>query len=334
MQTRRGVQMAVKDQVLSYLEQHKGSFVSGPALASQLGVSRNTVWKAIKALEAQGYAIEGVTNKGYRLATECSILSAASIERYLDNDGIHVEFHQSITSTNDRAKELATAGAPQGTLVVADCQTAGRGRQGRVFYSPAGSGIYFSLILRPRFALSDVTYITSYAAMCAARAMEEIFGVEVAIKWVNDIFVAGHKCCGILTEAAVLPETGGVDYAVVGIGINVAVPKGGFPEQFKEVAQALTPHGADAQDARARLVARIASLMMSDVESIPSRPHLEAYRAHSLLDGRRVRVYRGSASFEALVIGINDDFTLQVRHDDGHEEALSSGEVHIPSSQL
>lgn len=326
--------MAVKDQVLSYLESHKGSFVSGASLAEQLGVSRNSVWKAIKSLEAQGYTIEGITNKGYRLADDCSILSAASIERFLTNPEVQVEFHESIDSTNNRAKKLAAAGAAQGTLVVADCQTAGRGRQGRPFYSPAGTGVYFTLVLRPGFPLADVTYITSYAAVCTATAMEEIFGVEVQIKWVNDIFVAGHKCCGILTEAAVLPETGGVDYAVVGIGINVAEPQGGFPDEFKGVAHALCPHGTDDSDARARLVARIADLLMSDVDAIPSCPHLEAYRSHSLLDGRCVTVHMGSGSFVATVIGVNDDFTLEVELEDGTRKALSSGEVHIPSSQL
>lgn len=326
--------MAVKDQVLSYLESHKGSFVSGAALAKELGVTRNSIWKAIKSLEAQGYAIEGVTNKGYRLADDCSILSAASIERFLTSPEVHVEFHETIDSTNNRAKALAASGAPQGTLVVADCQTAGRGRQGRPFYSPAGTGVYFTLVLRPSFALGDVSYITSYAAVCTATAMEEIFGVEVQIKWVNDVFVGGHKCCGILTEAAVLPETGGVDYAVIGIGINVAQPQGGFPDEFKGVAQALCPHGTQDGDARARLVARIADLLMVDVDAIPSRPHLESYRAHSLLDGRTVSVYMGTESFTATVIGVNDDFTLEVELEDGSRKALASGEVHIPSSQL
>ncbi len=326
--------MSTKDQVLARLEANKGSFISGAALAAQLNVSRNSVWKAIKALEADGYPIEGITKKGYRLAGDCSILSAASIEHFLANPDIHVEFHATTDSTNNRAKELAEQGCPQGTLVVADCQTAGRGRQGRLFYSPAGTGVYFTLVLRPGFALGDVTYITSYAAVCTATAMEEIFGAEVQIKWVNDVFVAGHKCCGILTEAAVLPETGGVDYAVVGIGINVAEPQGGFPDEFKGVAQALCPHGAQDGDARARLVARIADLLMADVDAIPSCPHLESYRAHSLLDGRTVTVYMGAESFTATVIGINDDFTLEVELEDGTRKALASGEVHIPSSQL
>ena len=326
--------MTVKDQVLALLESHKGSFVSGNAIATQLGVSRNAVWKAIKSLEASGYAIEGVTNKGYRLAGDCSILSAASIERFLTNPAVSVEFHSSIDSTNNRAKALAAAGCPQGTLVVADCQTAGRGRQGRPFYSPAGTGVYFSLVLRPSFPLADVTFITSYAAVCTARAMEEIFDVDVQIKWVNDIFVAGHKCCGILTEAAVLPETGGVDYAVVGIGINVSEPDGGFPDEFSDVAHALCPHGPDDGDARARLVARITDLLMADVDAIPTCPHLATYRKHSLLDGRTVTVFEGQASYTATVIGVNDDFTLEVELANGTRKALSSGEVHIPSSQL
>lgn len=326
--------MTVKTQVLAHLESNRGTFTSGASIARALGVSRNSVWKAIRALESEGYVIEGVTNKGYRLAEDCDVLSAASIQKHLSNSCIELEFHKSIDSTNNRAKALATQGCPSGTLVVADEQTAGRGRQGRPFYSPAGTGVYFSLVIRPEFSANDMSYITSFAATCCVQAMEELFDANVQIKWVNDIFVNGHKCCGILTEAAVLPETGGVDYVVVGIGINVTEPAEGFPPEFAQVARALQSSGTKQGDQRARLVARIAELFMEGCELIPQRPHLEAYRRHSLLDGQSVTVYAGREEFRATVLGVNDDFTLQVCLEDGTQRALSHGEVHIPSSQL
>lgn len=326
--------MAVKDEVLKTLEENKGFFISGGELAAALGVSRNAVWKAVGALGSAGYTIESVTGKGYRLASDCSILSAESIKRYLRNDALRVEFHESIDSTNNRAKAAGASGEAGGLLVVADEQTAGRGRQGRPFFSPAGTGIYFSLMMRPSWPLADMAYVTSYSAVCVARALEEVFGADAHIKWVNDVFVGGHKVCGILTEAAVLPEAGGIDYVVVGIGINVAEPKGGFPPEFAGVARALRPSQADAEDARARLVACVADYFMEDFERIPARPHLSEYRKRSLLDGCDVHVETGSESFEATVLGINDDLTLQVRLADDSERALVAGEVHIPSTQL
>ena len=326
--------MSVKEEVLACLEQEKGAFISGEALAQRLGVSRNAVWKAIKALEAQGYAIEGVTKKGYRLAQACSILSAAAVRRYAGSSVTSIEYHDSIDSTNNRAKELAAQGCPAGTLVVANQQTAGRGRQGRPFYSPSGSGVYFSVVLRPSFALADITAVTSFAAVCTAQAIEEVFVTPVQIKWVNDLFAQGRKCCGILTEASILPESGGIDYIVVGIGVNVSAPEGGFPGEVAQVAQALCEGNPDANDGRARLAAHAANLLAQGAETIPSKPHLEEYRRRSLLDGRSVTVEQGRESFRALVLGVNDDLTLQVQLEDGSQRALSHGEVHIPSSQL
>ena len=326
--------MSVKEEVLACLEQEKGAFISGEALAQRLGVSRNAVWKAIKALEAQGYAIEGVTKKGYRLAQACSILSAASVRRYAGSSVTSIEYHDSIDSTNNRAKELAAQGCPAGTLVVANQQTAGRGRQGRPFYSPSGSGVYFSLVLRPGFALTDITAVTSYAAVCTAQSIEEVFGTPVQIKWVNDLFAQGRKCCGILTEASILPESGGIDYIVVGIGVNVGTPQGGFPGEVAQVAQALCSGNPDEADGRARLAARTATLIAEGAEEIPAKPHLAEYRRRSLLDGRCVIVEEGRQSYRATVLGINDDLSLRVRLEDGSERAPNHGEVHIPSSQL
>ena len=323
-----------KDKVLAWLEQHKGQFVSGAKLAEELGVSRNSVWKAVRALQAGGYHIESVTGKGYRLDAGTSILSAASIERYLAAPGVHVHYHALIDSTNLQLKRLAEAGAPEGTLVVADQQSAGRGRQGRAFFSPSGTGLYFSLLLRPTFSLEDVALVTSYTAVAVAEAIESVFGLPVQIKWVNDIFVGGHKVCGILTEASFDAENGQLAYAVVGIGINVFTPAEGFPADVADVAHAISPQHADAEDTRARLVAAIVDNFMADYARVPERPHLAAYRERSLLDGRSVEVFEGPLSYRAKVLGVNGDLTLQVQLADGTERALVSGEVHIPSSQL
>lgn len=222
-----------KDRVLQRLEAHKGSFVSGGKLASDLGVTRNSIWKAIRALQAEGYDIESVTGRGYRLSAASTILSAASIQHYVTDHRIVVEYHDSIDSTNTRCKLLAEHGAPEGTFVVANCQTAGRGRQGRPFYSPKGAGIYFSLLLRPTFELEDVSLLTTYAACVTARAIEEIFGLQTQIKWVNDIFCNGHKVCGILTEAQFSAESHAVTYVVVGIGVNARDPKAAIPSKSR-----------------------------------------------------------------------------------------------------
>ncbi|MGI6033292.1 MAG: biotin--[acetyl-CoA-carboxylase] ligase [Coriobacteriales bacterium] len=323
-----------KEQVLSSLEKEKGAFVSGGALARELSVSRNSIWKAINALRDEGYGIENITGKGYRLRPETSVLSAASIDHYLSDPRIKVEYHDSIGSTNTRAKELAETGAPEGTLVVANEQTAGKGRQGRPFYSPSGTGVYFTLVLRPDFQLSDITLVTTLSACCIARAIDEIFDAHAQIKWVNDVFVDGHKVSGILTEASIDAERARATYLVVGIGINVFEPEEGFPDEAGRSASAICSAHGDTDDLRARLVARVIDLFIEGYDKLPAHEHLDEYRSRSLLDGRDVTVYEGNETYRAHVIGINDDFTLAVRLSNGERRDLSFGEVHIPSSQL
>ena len=323
-----------KHLVLSRLEREKGSFVSGAMLAKALHISRNSVWKAVRSLCEDGYEIESTTGRGYRLKSTSSVLSAESIERYLSVPNVHVQYHASIDSTNTRAKALAQEKAPEGTLIVAGEQTSGRGRQGRAFFSPAGTGVYFSFIVRPKFELGDVVAITSYTACCLAATFDDLLGCESRIKWVNDIFVDGRKVSGILTEATFDAESMSLTSVVVGIGVNVMQPKGGFADDSKEIAGALTDLTEDRDDLRARIVAGTLNRFMERYESLPRKPHLAEYRKRSLLVGRRVYVEEHNSSFEATVLGINDDFTLEVSLEDGKTRSLASGEVHIPSSQL
>lgn len=328
-----------KDKVLAALEAHKGDFVSGGQIAAELGCTRNAIWKAMRALQGEGHAIDSVTGKGYRLDAASSVLSAASIQHYLSSNKISVEYRRSIDSTNTLCKKLAEEGAPEGCLVVAEKQTAGRGRQGRPFSSPAGTGIYFSLLLRPRFDVAEVMHITSYAAVVVAQEIERLLGAETQIKWVNDVFVGGHKVCGILTEASLSAESGTLSHAVLGIGINVFTPQkkdadSGDDDDGQPAYHGISPLTHDSEDLRARLVAGIASTVIEGYSNIPAHSYIDEYRKRSLLDGRDVEVFQGARSYRAHVIGINDDFTLEVELEDGQRKALSCGEVHIPSSQL
>lgn len=327
------MQTNTKERILELLDEGKGSFVSGAALARVLGISRNSVSKAVSALRAEGYVIESVTNRGHRLVSSPSTFDARSIARLIDDPRITVEFHDTVSSTNTVAKQRAEEGAPEGTLIVANSQSAGRGRQGRSFSSPKDTGAYFTLILRPRFALGDVALVTSYAACCLAATIDKCTDRHAQIKWVNDVFVDGRKVSGILSEASFDAETQSVAYVVVGIGVNVIEPESGFDDETN-VAGALVGDSDDANALRCRIVADTVNRFMHDYERIPSMPHLADYRARSLLDGRHVEVHAGTETFEAQVIGIDDDFTLRVRLDSGEERNLASGEVHIPSTQL
>ncbi len=321
--------MSVRDDVLFQLEQHRDSFISGQELAQKLFVTRNAVWKAVEALREQGYAIEAVTNRGYRLQEGSSIFSAQSVRRYLGDDDswFTVEIADTVTSTNTVLKERANAGAPEGTVLIAQQQTGGRGRQGRSFASPKGTGLYTSILLRPKMKAEEALFLTTAVAVAVAETIEEVSGQKAGIKWVNDIWIGDLKVCGILTEASFDLEAGGLEYAVVGWGINLAEPEGGFPEELRGVAGAVfsDPPG---NDTRSRLSAGILRRFLYYYRTLSSRTFLQGYRDRSILIGRPVAIL-GKEEQEALVLGIDDDCRLHVRLPDGQERFLSSGEVRV-----
>ncbi|UOO38637.1 biotin--[acetyl-CoA-carboxylase] ligase [Oscillospiraceae bacterium CM] len=322
--------MELKSAVLKALEDNRGQYISGSALAARLFVSRNAVWKAVKALEEEGHQIQAVTNKGYCLLPESDILSAAAIEKHLgDRAGtFKIEVVKQTTSTNASLKEKASDGAPEGAVLASCEQTSGRGRQGRSFYSPGDTGVYFSLLLRPRLSAMDAALITAAAAVAACEAIEAVAGKQASIKWVNDLFVGGKKVCGILTEGAFDMESGGLDYVVVGIGINVALPSGGFPEDLRDVAGALY-EGAAPSGVKARLIAEVLKRLWQYYEKLGDKPFLTPYKKRSFLIGQDVDVLAGDKTRKACAIDIDDDCRLIVRYDDGSIEALSSGEVRV-----
>lgn len=321
--------MELKHQILKILEENRGNTINGAKLASELFVTRSAVWKAMKALQKDGYHITAVTNKGYCLLSQNDIISEESIRPYLKDAavGFALEVRQQVTSTNTLAKEMAAKGAREGTVLIATEQTQGRGRMGRTFYSPQSSGIYFSIILRPKLSLEDSLLITTVTAVAVAQAIETVAGVKAGIKWVNDIYVGEKKVCGILTEASINFESGSLEYAVVGIGINIETKD--FPEDIKHIAGALFEEKPEDSPITSLLVAEVLNNMAKYMNNITDPEYLEAYRTRSFLIDRDIFVLKGKDTQNAKAIGIDEKARLVVQYEDGRTEALNSGEVSV-----
>lgn len=321
--------MGVKEEVLRTLRAGAEDYISGQALADGLSVSRHAVWKAIDKLRAEGYEIEARTNRGYRLVAAKDSLSAEGVAAFLPPDaGFALEYHEVIDSTNIRARKLAEDGAPAWTVVLAGSQTAGRGRLGKSFYSPEASGIYMSVIVRPECDVREANLLTLAAAAAVAEAVELVCDVQVGIKWVNDCFVDGRKICGILTEAAVGVEEQCLRYAVVGIGINVAPPAGGFPEELGNIATSIftTPPETEVRN---RLAAEVLARFRPYAEAVALREYFASYRAHLFVIGREVDIVRGGNRETVTVRALNDDGSLLVEQADGTTRSIASGEVSL-----
>lgn len=343
---------STRDKVLNLLESSRDAFVSGEEIASELGISRTAVWKAVNSLKKDGYIIESVTKRGHRLLNTSDVLSEAAIRRYLQESGFalpaDIDVFSKVDSTNTICIRRASSGESghSGSIyaAIAGCQTHGRGRRGRSFFSPDGTGLYMSILLRPTGLLADqaVKY-TTIAAVAVSEAIEAVTGKSASVKWVNDVYVAGRKACGILTEASFNPEDGTLDYAVVGIGINVYEPEGGFPEDIRDRAGSIT--GPQMRGIRNRLAAEIlagffrylssdltplAGKQSADADSPAVPLYVEEYRNRCFVTGCDVDVLKaGSDPERALVLGLDDECRLLVRYEDGTEEALSSGEISI-----
>jgi len=226
-------------------------------------------------------------------------------------------------------RELAVKGMPEGYVLAADGQTAGKGRQGRGFHSPSGHGAYFSVLLRPGPITGDPVLITSAAAVAAARAIEDAYDVKVGIKWVNDLMVGSMKVGGILTEAVFCMNSNVVETAVLGIGVNITRPKEGFPKSLEGIAASLADRSEGRNYERCRLIAATLDYFWGYYQNLEAREFLNEYRARSVVLGQYVDVVKGGSSRAARAISIDDDCGLVVLYGDGESETLSSGEVGI-----
>ena len=319
--------MTIKEQLRGLLEENRGEFISGEDIAKQLYCTRGAVWKAIRALRAEGLRINAVTNRGYCLEDSSDAISETGILRYLG--GVHDIFVlKTVGSTNAYLRELAPKGAAEGTLVVASEQTHGQGRRGRSFFSPADTGLYMSILLRPKFAVNEAVKITSLAAVAVCLALEKECGVSPQIKWVNDIFVNGKKAAGILTEAAFDMENGALEYAVLGIGINVYPPENGFPEELSGIAGAVV--GEHTGDLRNRLAAAVYEQFMQLYALLPDNSYLDEYRKRLMWRGEQILVLTGADGQEpAVLVDVDENCALRVRYENGGCGLLTSGEIAI-----
>ncbi len=323
--------MAVRSEVIKELEKHRGERVSGAQLARDLGVSRNAVWKAVNRLRDMGYDIDASTNIGYRLSKDSDILSVESIERDLRTARYHIHVFDEVDSTNSVLKQMAEEGAEEGRVVIANHQTAGRGRLGRNFCSPKGSGIYMSILLRPTISSKDSLLLTTCAAVCVSEAIEKLSGREASIKWVNDIFVNGKKCCGILTEASMDIESGGLNFAVLGIGINLYPPQGGFPPEIKSIATSVFETKEKARYKASAIIAEILNNFARYYPTLENRDFREEYRRRLFILNQQIDIKRGDEVEVAHALDIDEDFRLKVWTPNGIK-LINSGEVSISAA--
>lgn len=319
----------MKEKILNALENNRGKFVSGEQLAEDFKVTRAAVWKAIQSLRKEGHKIKAITNKGYRLERFSDVLTKEGITANLKSGTkiSEVLCFDTINSTNTYAKNLALSGAKRGTLIAANHQTQGRGRSGHSFESPAGTGLYMTLILRPEIEMSKFQMITIADAVAVCKAIEDLSGgiIEgLKIKWVNDVFLRGKKITGILTEAITNFENGEIESVITGIGINVSTKK--FQGNLSETAGAIFEHD-EILFGRDELCARVADYIMDMAENLNDPEMIKSYRERSMLTGKNITYMKNNESHSAKVEGIDDLGGLEIINDKGEREILRSGEV-------
>lgn len=315
--------------ILELLRRQEG-FLSGEDIGRELSITRAAVWKGIKKLREEGYEIEAVTNRGYRLTNPETMYNKRELEQGLKTKtmGQTIYFYEETDTTNNRARELALEGASEGTLVVAEKQTAGRGRRGKVWESPLGTGIWMSLVLRPQIAPAEASVLTLLCGLATAEAIEAETGLSAGIKWPNDILINGKKAVGILTEMDC--EMSEVHFVIPGIGINVNTAS--FPPEIAEIATSLYLECGKTVSRR-RLVHRVLERLEEHYETFLRTGSfdamLEDYRKHCITLGKEVHVL-GREPFFAEALDITPEGELLVRRaDNGKEEVVFSGEVSI-----
>ncbi|HHV99719.1 MAG TPA: biotin--[acetyl-CoA-carboxylase] ligase [Clostridiaceae bacterium] len=327
----------MKYEILRILKEKSMEYVSGERLSEILGVSRTAVWKCINELKKEGYVIESVSKKGYKLETSPDILNEFEIGHGLNTSiiGRQIHYFKSIDSTNNYAKKAAQEGCEEGTVIVADAQTSGRGRLGRSWESKEDSGIWMSVVLRPYIAPEDVQIMTLAASVAVVAALKSVAGVDAGIKWPNDIIIGGRKVCGILTEMST--EMDRVNYLVLGIGININQKKEDFPEELRNTAISLKAYMAEnnmsvANIKRSDIIKIVLLELEKQYENMKRRNTEEIinkWRENSVTIGRKVKIIYKNVEYEGTAKDVTDDGKLIVHCSDGVTREISSGEVSV-----
>ncbi|RUS48207.1 biotin--[acetyl-CoA-carboxylase] ligase [Cohnella sp. AR92] len=321
--------MAESFTLLSLLEEKPGEFVSGEELSQKLNVSRTAIWKQIRKLETQGYKIEAVTRLGYRIVERPSRISPVELNLKLRTRsfGRNVRVHEVVASTQDEMRLLAEQGAPEGTLVIAEQQNQGRGRMGRHWVSPPGKGIWMSLLLRPNVPLLQTPQLTLLAAVALNRAIGRVTGLDIGIKWPNDLLIDGRKITGILLESATEDER--IRYVVVGMGVSVNLEASDYPEEVAAKAISLRMASGRVLD-RVELIAEI----LQEFEELYDVYNSQGFEPIRLLwEARSVNLHKptvlttASGQIEGIPRGISETGALLLETEDGRMQTVYSAEI-------
>ncbi len=312
--------MSLKEDILAQLLMNVNTYTSGQELAKKFNKSRAAVWKAVKSLSREGYDIDAVTNRGYRLSENNNLISSQSIASKLGRDDVAVLYYPSLDSTNNACKRLIADGKDGIFLVAADEQTAGRGRQGKRFYSPPMTGVYFSIVIHPKTTLQNAVTATTAASVAVCKAIEKLTDKKPEIKWVNDVYFNGAKICGILTEAVTNFETGIVDSVIVGIGINIKTID--FPEYADNAGN--LGEGVS----RSALIAETARQFLT-IAGGDYKSFMDYYRRHSFVIGREIDFIQNGRVKHATAVEIDETGGLVVRLESGEYTVLRSSEISV-----
>lgn len=319
----------MKEEILRLLRSADG-YISGQELCNRFGVSRTAVWKAINQLKEAGYEIEAQQNKGYRLMAAPDLMTEAEIKSLMHTEWVAKEvlYFDTIDSTNTKAQELAEKGYQSGTLVVADKQESGKGRRGRSWVSPSGTGIFMTLMIKPNINPNNASMLTLVAALAVAKAITSVTGEEALIKWPNDIVVNGKKVCGILTEMNAQFDY--INHIVVGIGINVHNES--FPEEISQMASSLMIEAGGKRFHRAQIIAETMSYFEQYYDTFLKTQDLSAlvreYDELLVNRNKSVRVLDPKEPFDGKAMGITPKGELIVDTWESRK-LVSSGEVSV-----
>ncbi|AZB44875.1 biotin--[acetyl-CoA-carboxylase] ligase [Bacillus sp. FJAT-42376] len=306
-------------------------YVSGQRISDMLGCSRTAVWKHIESLRKEGYEVEAVRRVGYRLKKKPSVLSAAEIQSGLRTSfiGQSIIYEKSVPSTQKIAYVHAGEGADEGTIIIADEQTEGRGRLARVWHSPINTGIWMSCILKPEIPLSRTPQLTLLTAVAIVQAIEETTGIHPSIKWPNDILINGKKAVGILTELQA--EADSVHSVIIGMGINVNQDAEDFPEEIRTIATSLKM--AEGKEvSRSRLIQSILynlEQLYTTYLSVGFRPVKLLWESYAISLGREIKARTLQGTICGKALGINDDGVLLVETAEGSIEKIYSADIEI-----
>lgn len=320
----------MKEKILRVLR-GSGDYVSGQELCEQMGVSRTAVWKVIGQLKDEGYEIEAVRNRGYRIKSVPDSLEASEVKSRLHTHliGQEVYFSKEIDSTNTWLRRLEGEGCREGAVTLADTQTKGKGRRGRVWQTPEGTSIPVSILLKPDFPPEKASMLTLVMGLSVAQAIKSVCGLQTGIKWPNDVVVSGKKICGILTEMNAQMDY--IEYVIVGVGINANMTE--FSEELADKATSLRNELGHPVN-RADIVAAVLEAFEKNydyfLETLDLSGMQEEYNRILLNKDEQVRVLQPGAEYKGMALGIDEKGNLLVqREDDGRIEQVYAGEVSV-----